>query len=68
MGDARVPQDPQQVRRGVGLDRIERPARKLLDEEARGAPRGVRTKQRDRLGRALLGDIGTAAGAGRGGR
>ena len=67
MGDAGVPQDLQQVRRRVGLDRIERAARKLLDEEAGGAPRGVRTKKRDRLDRTLLGDIGTAPGAGRGG-
>ena len=68
MGDARVPQDLQQVGRRIGLHRIERPARKLLDEEAGGAPRGVRTKERDRLDRALLGDVGTVAGAGRGGQ
>ena len=67
MGDAGVPQDPQQVRRGIGLHRIERAARKLLDEEAGGAARGVRTQQRDRLDRTLLGDIGTAPAAGRGG-
>ena len=49
MGDARVPQDLQQFRRGIGLHRIERLARKLLGEEAGGAPCGVRTKERDRL-------------------
>ena len=37
MGDARVPQDLQQVGRRIGLHRIERAARKLLDEEAGGA-------------------------------
>ena len=52
MGDARVPQDLEQVRRGIGLDRIERLARKLLDEEAGGTLCGVRTKERDRLNRA----------------
>ena len=46
----------QQIRRGIGLDRIERLARKLLDEEAGGAPGGVRTYQRNRLDRALLGE------------
>ena len=51
MGDAAVPQDLQQVGRGIRLDRIERPARKLLDEEAGGAPGGVRTNERDRLDR-----------------
>ena len=45
MGDARVPQDPQQVGRGVRLDRIERAAGELLDEEAGSAPRGMRTQQ-----------------------
>ena len=59
MGDARVPQDLQQLRRGIGLDRIERPARKLLDEEAGSALGGVRTKERDRLNRALLYNRGT---------
>jgi hypothetical protein len=44
MGDAGLPQHLQQVRRRIGLHGIERPARKLLDEEAGGAPRGVRTK------------------------
>ena len=53
MGDAFRPQDPQQVRRGIGLHRIERAARKLLNEEAGGAPGGVRTNERDRLDRAL---------------
>ena len=67
MGDAGVPQDLQQVGRRVRLDRIERAARELLDEEAGGAPRGVRTQQRDRLDRALLGDSGSPPAAGRGG-
>ena len=59
MRDAGVPQDLEQVGRRVRLDRIERAARKLLDEEAGGATRGVRTQQRDRLDRSQLGDIGT---------
>ena len=67
MRDARVPQDLQQVGRRVRLHRIERAARKLLDEEAGSAARGVRTQQRDRLNRALLGDVGSAPAAGRGG-
>ena len=67
MGDARVPQDLQQVGRRVGLDRIERAARKLLDEEAGGATRGVRTKKRNRLDRSADGDSGTPPDAGRGG-
>ena len=52
MRDAGVPQDLQQVGRRIGLDRIERAARKLLDEEAGSAARGMRTQQRDRLDRA----------------
>ena len=67
MGDALLPQDPEQIRRGIGLHRIERAARKLLDKEAGGAPGGVRTNERDRLDRTQLGDVGTASGAGRGG-
>ena len=67
MGDAGVPQDLQQVGRRVGLDRIERAARELLDEEAGGATRGVRTQQRDRLDRSQPGDVGTPPGAVRGG-
>ena len=51
MGHAFLPQDLEQIRRGIGLDRIERPARKLLDEETGGAPGGVRTNERDRLNR-----------------
>ena len=45
MRDAGFPQDLQQVGRRVRLHRIERAARELLDEEAGGAPRGVRTQQ-----------------------
>ena len=52
MRHARVPQDLQQIRRGIGLHGIERPARKLLHEEAGGAPGGVRTNERDRLNRS----------------
>ena len=59
MGDARVPQDAQQVRRRVRLDRVERAARELLDEEAGRAARGMWAQQRDRLDRTLLGDIGS---------
>ena len=44
VSDAGFPQDPQQVGRRVRLHRIERAARELLNEEAGGAPRGVRTK------------------------
>ena len=61
MGNAGVPQDAQKLRRGIGLDCIERPARKLLDEEAGGTLRGVRTQQRDRLDRSLTGDVGNRA-------
>ena len=67
MRDAGVPQDLQQLRRRVRLDRIERAARKLLDEEAGGATRGVRTEKRHRLDRTKLSDVGTGSGAGRGG-
>ena len=63
MGDPGVPQDPQQIGRRIGLHRIERAARKLLDEETGGAPRGMRTQQRDRLNRSQLDDVGSAAAA-----
>ena len=66
MGDARVPQDLQQVRRGIGLDRIERLARKLLGKEAGGTLCGMRTEERDRLNRALLYNRGNIAVAVRG--
>ena len=66
MRHARVPQDLEQVGRGVGLDRIERLARKLLGKEAGGARGGVRTKQRDRLDRALQCYRGNIAAAVRG--
>ena len=56
VGDARVPQDLEQVGRRVRLDRIERAAGELLDEETGGATCGVRTQQRDRLNRSELGD------------
>jgi hypothetical protein len=52
MSHAAFPQDAQQVRRRIGLDRIERAARKLLDKEAGGAHCGVRTNERDRLDRS----------------
>ena len=67
MGDSAVPQDPEQVGRRVGLDRIERAARKLLDEESGGATRSVRTKKRNRLDRSAHGDSGTPPDAGWGG-
>ena len=67
MGDAGVPQDLEQVGRGVRLDRIERAAREFLDEEPRRAPRGMRTQQRHRLNRTQLGDVDTPPGANLGG-
>ena len=42
MGDPRIPQRPQQIRRGVRLYRIQRLARKLLYEETGGARGGLR--------------------------
>jgi hypothetical protein len=67
MRHAAVPKDAKQVRGRVRLHRIERAARKLLNEEAGGAPGGVRTKQRNRLNRVRLCDLGTGKnGAGRG--
>jgi hypothetical protein len=63
VGDALGPQQAQQIRRRIGLHRIKRPARKLLDEEAGGAPGGVRTKKRDRLNRTLPCDLGAGSGA-----
>ena len=57
MGDTRIPQKLQQVGRGVRLHRIERAAGELLDEEARGPARGVRTQQRDRLDRTQRNDV-----------
>jgi hypothetical protein len=47
MGHARIPQHVDQIRRGVGFHRIEHLARKLLDEETGGAPRGVRAVEND---------------------
>ena len=67
MGDAGIPEDLQQVGRRVRLDRIERAARELLDEEPGRAPRGMRAQQSDRLDRTLLGDSGSPPAAGRGG-
>ena len=43
--NAGVPQDLEQVGRRVRLDRVERAAGELLDEEAGGPTRGVRTQQ-----------------------
>ena len=67
MGDARFPEDLQQLRRRIRLDRIERLAREPLHEEAGRAPCGMRAEKRDRLDRTLIGDVGNAAVAGRGG-
>lgn len=46
MGDAARPQGAEQRGRRVRLHRIERPARKLLDEETGGAGCGLRTNER----------------------
>jgi len=62
MGDAIVPQDANQVRRGIGLDRIERLARKLLDEETGGARSGVRAIEDNGLVRRESADYGRSAG------
>ena len=67
MRDAAIPQQPDQIGRGIGFYRIERLARKLLDKEAGGARGGMRTEQCDRLNRKHLCDIGTASSAGGGG-
>jgi hypothetical protein len=45
MRHAGIPQHLEQVRRRIGLDRIERLARKLLGKEAGGARGGVRAIQ-----------------------
>lgn len=68
MGDSGVPQNPEEVGRRVRLDRIERPARELLDEVASGSVGCMRTQERNRLDRAQLGDSGSASAAQRGGR
>ena len=51
---AAIPQDRQQIRRRVRFYRIDRAARKLLDEEAGGTRSGVRAKKRNRLDRLRL--------------
>src|SRR4030095_13578201 len=61
MRNARIPQDLQQLRRGIGLHRIERLARKLLDEESGSAPGGARTKEGDRFKGTLTSDVGNGA-------
>ena len=43
MCNAGIPEDAEEVRRRVRLHRIERAARKLLDEVTGGATRSVRT-------------------------
>ena len=43
MRHARIPKDAEQIRRRIGFYRIERLARKLLDEETGSARSGVRT-------------------------
>ena len=63
VADAGIPQNLQQVGRGVRLDRVQRAAGKFLHEEPRGAARSVRTQQRDRLDRAKPGDVGARADA-----
>ncbi len=45
MRDPRRPQRFKQRGRGIGLYGVERPARKLLDKEAGGARRSMRTKE-----------------------
>jgi len=67
MRDSGVPQDLQQVRRRVRLDRIERAARELFNEETGGALRGVRAQQSHRLDRSAHGDSGSPPAAGWGG-
>ena len=67
MGNARFPEDPQQVGRRVRLHRVKRPAREFLDEKTSGSPRGMRTQKCHRLNRAQLGDSGTPPDTGRGG-
>jgi len=49
MADPVIPQDLQELGRGVGLHRIQRLARKLLDEETGCARRGVRAVENDRF-------------------
>lgn len=56
MGHARIPQHLDQVGGGIGLDRIEHLARKLLDEETGGAPRGVRAVEDDGFVRTEVAD------------
>ena len=62
MGDARIPQHADQLRRGVGLDGIEHLARELLDEETGGAPRGVRAIEDDGFVRTKVADYSQCVG------
>ena len=52
MRNAALPQERDQLRRGVGLDRIKRLTRKLLDKETGSTLGGMRTNERDRLDRS----------------
>ena len=63
----RVPENLQQIGRGIRFHRIKGSARELLHEKAGRAPSGVRTKQRNRLNRSAIGDVGNRT-ADRGGR
>src|SRR6185312_15661041 len=67
VGDPGFPEDPEEFRRRVRLDCIERAARELLDEVTGSATRCMWTQKRHRLDRTLLGDSGSPPAAGRGG-
>ena len=56
MGDAGIPQHLQQLGRRIGLDRIERLARKLLCKEAGGARGSVRAIEDYRFVRNEIAD------------
>ena len=62
MGHAGAPQHLNEIGRRVGLDRIEHLARKLLDEETGGAPRGVRAVEDDGFVRTEVADYSQCVG------
>ncbi|MCY1170694.1 hypothetical protein D9M73_107810 [compost metagenome] len=68
MGDARIPQNLQELRRRIRFHGIHRTTRELLCEEPGRTRCRMRTNQRDRLNRPLLSDVDTSVGNRRGGR
>ena len=68
MRDPGFPEDAQQIGRRIGFDRVERLARKFLNEIAGSTARGMRTQQCNRFDRSELGDCDSPPAIGWGGR